>query len=159
MNADEVRGAIAEAVTGARHLLGQIEASRRRLGKLLPLDGPRLISLSDDEWDALYAFQMKFLLLQDLAAKRLLKGFLSLGGEDPRDLSLRQAVDRVAELGALTSGDDWLDLTIARNALAHDYPVNLDEFIIRFDTAWTRVASLTENVALLIRRLQEEPKS
>lgn len=156
MNEEELREALAEAAGGARHLLRQIEASRGRLAHLLPLNIETLRSLPEDDWDRLYAFQMKFMLLQDLSAKRLIKGLLAFGGEDPRDLSLREAVDRVAELGALTSGDDWLDLTIVRNALAHDYPVNLDEFITRFDNAWQRLDRLTENVALLIRHLGEK---
>ena len=150
MNRNEALAAVVEAIGGAERLVGQIERSQRLLATLMPLTVERLRAFDDMTWDSLYAFQMKFLLLQDLATRRLMRGFLALTGEDVRELSMREAVDRAAELGSLTSGDDWLDLAIVRNMLAHDYPVDLAQFIQRIDDAFTRCDRLVENVRLLI---------
>ena len=72
---------------------------------------------------------------------------------------MREASDRVAELGALTSGDDWLQLAVVRNMLVHDYPIDLDQFIARIVDAHRHCASLLSNVALLIEALTESPSA
>lgn len=159
MNRNESENAVREAVDGARHLARQLEQSQTELAGLLPLSATALRALDQAGWNALYAFQMKFLLLQDLASRRLVRGFLDLAGEDPRGFSMREASDRVAELGALTSGDDWLQLAVVRNMLVHDYPLDLDQFIVRIVDAHLHCSSLLSNVAMLVAALTSEPRT
>ncbi len=154
MNEEEQRRAALEAVAGCERLIAQIDESRVRLAPLVPISAGELDSLGVEQWDTLYAFQMKFLLLQDLANRRLLRGFLALAGEDPRNFTFREAVDRVAELGAIADGGEWLALTAVRNMLVHDYPVDLAQFALRLDDAWIRCDQLINNVRLLIDGLK-----
>ena len=151
---DEHRRALAEAIAGCERLIDQIEGSSDRISALVPLDAPSLRSLAIEDWDTLYAFQMKFLLLQDLANRRLVRGFLAMAGEEIGGLSLRQTIDRAADLGVIADRDDWLQLTAVRNLLVHEYPVDLDQFAIRLDDAWSRCERLITNVQKLIDALQ-----
>ncbi|WCT74211.1 hypothetical protein PQ455_02985 [Sphingomonas naphthae] len=154
MSPEEYQRAVVEAIGGCHQLVGQIEASRARLQALAPFTGETLTALDADEWDGVYAFQMKFLLLQDLASRRLLRGFLALSGEDPRNFSMRQAIERAAQLGGLASAEEWMDLLIVRNMLAHDYPVDLDAFADWLSQAWDRLDTLILNVKTLIAALK-----
>ena len=155
MNREELREATAEALQGCERLIEQLEESRSRVAALVPIDAAGLAQLPSLGWDPLYAFQMRFMLLQDLASRRLIRGFLGLSDEDPRNFSFREAVDRAAELGAITDGSRWLELTAVRNQLAHDYPVDLDQFALRLDDAWTRCDQLITDVHMLIGALRE----
>lgn len=156
ITSDETRAALREALDGATHLAGQIDRSTLRLAAVRPLSTARLLEFDDVGWDAIYAFQMKFLLLQDLAAKRIVRGVLALSGEDPRDLSAKAALARLETLGALVSMDDWLEVTAVRNTLAHDYPVNLPLFIDRFEDAWEQAPRLLAMVRGMVEYIETE---
>lgn len=153
MNRDEYRRAAEEAVIGCERLITQIEGSSAA-SVLLADEALNAVPTTAD-WDALYAFQMKFMLLQDLASRRLIRALIALAGSDPAGVSAREAVDRAANLEALTSADEWLDLILIRNSLAHDYPIDEHQFILRLQDAWRATEILIVNVRRLIAALQE----
>jgi len=120
-----IAASLADTLQAADHLSGQLArlTGADRIG--FPLDAETIAAWDDDQRLALYGFLFVFEQLQELVAKRALRGLLALEAEDVAAMSARDVADRAEKLGIIDSAVTWRHLVDVRNMLAHDYPMDL----------------------------------
>lgn len=93
-----------------------------RIKQQFPLTAAKLRALDDETIAILDQFATRFAKLQDAMGAKLFPALLELTkepGEFPANLD---KLDRMEQIGALPSVDEWLELREMRNAFAYDYP-------------------------------------
>ena len=91
-----------------------------------PLSAEKLTQLSDMEIAVLDQFSTRFAKLQDAMGAKLFPAVLELTKEQGELKAFIDKLNRLEQIGAIESAQDWLLLRESRNSLAHDYPDDLE---------------------------------
>lgn len=72
----------------------------------------------------------RFAKLQDTCGQKIFPLVLRCVGEDVSGKTFLDILNLLEKFGFIDSVDFWIDLRRARNAVAHEYPDNLDKLAI-----------------------------
>ncbi|WP_397546057.1 hypothetical protein ABUL39_08125 [Rhodothermus marinus] len=86
-----------------------------------------LAQLSREDRRLLDQFAYRFLRLQDTIGQQLIPSILRALGEPVEEMPVIDRLNRLEQLGWLSSADEWMMLRRIRNELTHDYPQTLEE--------------------------------
>ncbi|MGH8603530.1 MAG: hypothetical protein ACREXR_12385 [Gammaproteobacteria bacterium] len=87
--------------------------------------------------------------MQDIIEGRLFRGIAYLEQEDVTRLSRRDLTMLMEKLGAIGSADNWSRLSLLRNKLAHEYPMDAGKQAERLNEAFISAGSLVESLTKL----------
>jgi hypothetical protein len=121
-----------------------------------PLTSETLEAWDDDQRVRLYAFLHIFEQLQELITRRALRGILALEDEDVVAMSARDVANLSEKLSIIESAGVWKSLLDIRNALAHDYPMDLGAQAERANMAWNAVPPLHAMVSSVLAYIERE---
>lgn len=123
--------------------MAECEVHRKRLARahgkiaaLFPASAETLQTLDDAQVDTLDAYLYRFTKLQDVMGQRLFPQTLDLLAENTRGMVLIDQLNRLEQLGALPSAQQWLELRQLRNTLAHEYSDDKDRLAEGINTAF-----------------------
>jgi len=109
---------IAQCETHMRRMLWALD----RIKGQFPLTAAKLRAIDDETIAILDQFTTRFAKLQDAMGAKLFPALLELTKEPGEFAAYLDKLDRMEQIGALPSVDEWLELREMRNAFAHDYP-------------------------------------
>ncbi len=89
-------------------------------------------------------FAYRYTRLQDDMGSKLLPALLEALGEDIASLANIDRLNRLEQLGWISSSEEWLDLRRIRNEFTHDYPQNTDEKLQKLTSAFKAAQRLQE---------------
>lgn len=153
-------------MTDDRELLAEVLAACERphahLGRYIDdvealgvIDGDSVANLSFEEETSVRAFLKTFEQFQDMAARRLLRLYLVIMGEDVRGLTARDAFDRAETVGVLDSADAFFEVQRVRNKLAHEYPMDNQRRARRINEAHSAATTLLDEYQILAAKARE----
>jgi hypothetical protein len=125
-----------EAVRTAERL----NSSLSRLGYLFPLSVDRLNNASEEDFDKLDAFRVRFSDLQDCLGHKLFRNLLKL--EEEHTLSMIDVLNKIEKRGILESSGQWAVLREIRNSFSHDYPESDQGRVDTLNLAWLKASDL-----------------
>lgn len=110
----------------------------------MPLDAAVYARLSMDEIQVVDQFVFRFSKVQDAMGERLFKAVLELVGEEVKSRSFLDILNRLEQLGALESCEQWMELRVMRNRFAHEYGDDAMSMSEALNAAYSRAARLRE---------------
>ncbi len=102
----------------------RLQWAKFALTKHFPLSAERMAQLSDQEIAILDQFSTRFAKLQDAMGAKLFPAVLELTKEPENLPAFIDKLNRLEQIGAIPSAEDWLMLREMRNEFSHDYPDN-----------------------------------
>lgn len=110
----------------------------------MPLSDAAYARLSLEQIQVVDQFVFRFSKVQDAMGERLFKAVLELLGEEVKTRSFLDILNRLEQLGALQSREQWMELRAMRNRFAHEYDVDTVSMSESLNTAYSHAASLRE---------------
>lgn len=139
-------------LAAAERCAARLERSLRQLGGLLPIDPARLPALDARQQDDVDAFLKRFEQLVLTLQDQLFVGLAIREGEDPRELSRRDMTELMERLHAIPSADEFRELVMIRNRLAHLYPEEPERQAANLNAAYQATPRLLEAARQSARR-------
>ena len=142
------------------HMCGRLaqgfEETAVMVERLLPMDAERIDRLPTFDGTLLLAYMKRFEQFED-ALNRTLKAISKVmeHGKIERLTSVDVA-RRAYALGVIDSEKVWADAVRARNALAHEYPLNPAKRAAQLNAAWHARATLNVTWAAIGRFVDQE---
>ena len=87
----------------------------------LPITAEKYIALNDNEIEHIDQFIFRFSKLQDAVGNKLFKAVLYFLGEEVSNKPAMDIFNRLEQLEIIENYDNWKELRILRNELAHEY--------------------------------------
>ena len=106
----------------------RLQIAQRHLKKNAPITRERYNILSDEEISFIDQLIFRFSKLQDTMGDKLFPSLLELVGENVKDKTFIDRLNRLEELG-LVDRVEWMRLRKDRNEIAHEYSFNQEEVI------------------------------
>lgn len=131
---DVVKRTIESSLGECSSHLSRLERVKGILDAFFPLTVEKFKKLRDEEIGYIDQFIYRFTRLQDSLGTRLLPALHSLleGGQTP--LPFLDVLNRLEQLGVVSSVADWQFFRGLRNNLAHDYPETLNQTVMTLNT-------------------------
>lgn len=111
-----------------------------------PLQIQDLANIGKDDRRILDQFAYRYTRLQDDMGARLFPAALRALGEDIHAMSVLDRLNRLEQLGWLSSAEEWIELRRIRNEFTHDYPELAEE---RFDRLQLAIQSARRLLEIL----------
>ncbi len=102
----------------------RLQWAKSALAKHFPLSAEGMSQLSDQEIAILDQFSTRFAKLQDAMGAKLFPAVLELTKEPENLPTFIDKLNRLEQIGAIQSVENWLILREMRNEFSHDYPDN-----------------------------------
>jgi len=102
--------------------------AKDNLQKHMPIKKDEYINFDDITMSFIDQMIFRFSKLQDTMGDKLFPSLLELMGEEVKNKSFIDRLNRLEELEIL-SKDEWMELRKDRNEIAHEYSFNLDEVV------------------------------
>jgi hypothetical protein len=109
--------------------LNRLRKISAKLSPFFPLSAESLENLSDETVTGLDQFLFRFMKLQDAMGTKLfpvLAGIIS-GSDDPRPFI--DTLNILEKHHIIRSSEEWQNLRVARNTVAHEYPDSADQTV------------------------------
>ena len=106
----------------------RLQIAKKHLSKNIPFTKDNYANLSDAEISFVDQLIFRFSKLQDTMGDKLFPSLLELVGENVKDKTFIDRLNRLEELG-LVDRVEWMSLRKDRNEIAHEYSFNQDEVI------------------------------
>ena len=144
MTAEEEIALLTEYVATCSRLSDGFNFTSDRLTSILPLEPEEIDKLGVDEDTMVLAYLKRFEQFED-ALHRTLKAISKImeHGKIERLTSV-DVTRRAHALGILKDERAWADAVRARNALAHEYPLNPVKRAEQLNNAWAKRETLNE---------------
>lgn len=144
MTAEEEKALLREYFAACERLNSSFGFSVGLVGAWLPMTADRIDRLDIEADTSLVAFLKRFEQFED-ALHRTLKAISKIMeyGRIER-LTPVDVTRRAHKLGILDSAETWANAVRARNALAHEYPLDPQKRADQVNTAWAARTTLTE---------------
>ena len=111
----------------------------------LPLNAETMERLTREQLRILDQLAYRFTKLQDTMGQKVLPTILELAQEPiASDATFAEKLNWLERMGALPSADEWKKLRVARNAIAHEYPDDLDLRVSAINRFFNGVKQLNE---------------
>ncbi len=124
------------------------------LESLLPLDEQRFVAMTDDEVQDVDQFVFRFSKLQDVIGARVFPALLDYLEEPYRERPMLDKLNRLEQLGYLTSVDEWQYFREIRNRFTHDYPDDAERNAVNLNLATAAAFDLSKMLSVLQDRLK-----
>ena len=137
--------------------LGHAEALRDALADLhlWPLQEQDFSRLSKDNRRLLDPFAYRYTRLQDDMGARLMPAILHALQEDITAMSAIDRLNRLEQLGWLSSAAQWSELRRIRNAFTHDYPETFAERHAPLQVAMAAAVQVLDILGAFTPRIQQ----
>lgn len=151
---DIIKTKIDSSINECDSHLKKLQRGRLLLADFFPLDSEVFSSLTEEQIEHIDQFIYRFTRLQDSMGKRLFPSMISYLDDDYSPRPFLDILERLEQLGIITSSTDWQFFRNLRNNLSHDYPENIKVMIetlnLLFDE-WIKM----ENIYTTARRYYE----
>ena len=149
------RQTIDSAVRACESHIAQLEVAEEELQARRPLTEEQLNDLGRHELAHLDQFIYRFTRLQDSMARRLLPALYRELEADESPKPFLDRLNRLEQLGVISSVEEWQEFRNLRNNLAHDYPGSQVETVTTlnelFET-WAGLAAMFRQARDYYRR-------
>lgn len=98
-----------------------------QISSMLPLNAEKVSGLTNDEISYCDQYIFRFSKLQDAIGQKLFKLVLELLGEVVYNKSFIDIFNRLEQLGIVEDYNNWQELRIIRNEVAHEYKDSNEE--------------------------------
>ena len=106
----------------------RLQVAKRNLKQYMPIAQDSYSTLQDEDISFIDQLIFRFSKLQDTMGDKLFPSLLELVGENVKDKTFIDRLNRLEELG-LVDRVEWMSLRKDRNEIAHEYSFNQDEVI------------------------------
>ncbi|MFP3960658.1 MAG: hypothetical protein ACLFUX_10855, partial [Spirochaetaceae bacterium] len=140
-----VTSTIESAITECEAHRQKLELGEKALSGSFPLSETGLRSLDEERVARLDQFVYRFTKLQDSMARRLLPSLYQYLEADTEPRPFLDLLNRLEQLGIVSSVARWQELRALRNNLAHDYPENTARTVATLNElyrAWRDLAEM-----------------
>ena len=125
---------ILSAISEGDSHLQRLRRSKHLLDEFMPLTVASLKVASDERVEHLDQFIYRFSRLQDSMGTRLLPSLYGFFENNSKSVPFLDILNRLEQLGILTSVEEWQFFRNLRNSLAHDYPESIDQTVLTLNT-------------------------
>jgi len=144
MNDDLVKHKVGRAVRECEIHLDRMHYAMRDMDHFMPLDEAAYARLSMDQIQVVDQFVFRFSKIQDAMGERLFKAALELVSEEVKSRTFLDILNRLEQLGALESREQWMGLRVMRNRFAHEYDDDAVSMSEALNTAYAQAPRLKE---------------
>lgn len=149
MSTTGTRAVIEAALERCRQVAEGVEEVRPDLVGILPARSMVEIKAERSVSIASVALLKRVEQLQDLLV-RLMRALVTWEGADAQAMTARDLANWMEKQGVLVA-NDWMELTLLRNRLVHEYPIDLAEQLKRVNESWSAADRLEQVLAILER--------
>jgi uncharacterized protein with HEPN domain len=121
MSSDLVNHKVGRAVHECELHLDRMHYAMHAMDHFMPLDEAAYVRLSMEQIQVVDQFVFRFSKIQDAMGERLFKAALELVGEEVKTRTFLDILNRLEQMGALESREQWMGLRVMRNRFAHEY--------------------------------------
>lgn len=122
--------------------LSRIRYAMSAMDRFMPLDEAVYARLSMDNIQVVDQFVFRFSKVQDAMGERLFRTILELLREEVKTRSFLDILNRLEQLGALESREEWISLRVMRNRFAHEYDEDAMSMSEALNTAYAHAPRL-----------------
>ncbi|MCD6430887.1 MAG: hypothetical protein J7L57_06690 [Deltaproteobacteria bacterium] len=141
---DIVEKTIVSAISECESHLSRLTRSKQLLDQFMPLTTDSLKDASDERIEHLDQFIYRFTKLQDSMGTRLLPSLHSFFENSSQPMPFLDKLNRLEQLGILTSVENWQFFRNLRNNLAHDYLESVDQTVLTLNILYDKWPHLQE---------------
>ncbi|MCK5715908.1 MAG: hypothetical protein KAH77_00350 [Thiomargarita sp.] len=113
-----------------------------KMSVLMPLDALKYEQLTDKQVENIDQFIFRFSKLQDAMGERVFKSVLICLEENVKKKPFIDLLNRLEQLGALQSKEEWLSLRRLRNTFSHEYFDDSDVNALNINMVYTHTRQL-----------------
>ena len=135
--------------------LNRLQYAVSQTERLFPLDGEIYQNLDDAQIGNIDQLVFRFTKLQDEMGTNSFRYLLVYLQEDILDKPFRDILNRLEQLKIIDSSDIWLALRELRNDLAHEYPMMLEETIVKLNHLFVQLPIL-ESIFITIEQMVKQ---
>lgn len=149
MSGAAYRATIESSIRECEAHLRWIERDRALLSDFFPLDPDGLTGAGERQIELIDQLVYRFTKLQDSMARRLLPSYYSFLESRDEPVAFLDMLNRLEQLGLLTSAEDWQLFRALRNNLSHDYPESAEQTALTLNQLfdeWPRLMHMFERI-------------
>ena len=106
----------------------RLQLAKKNLELIMPLTVDKYEKLTEVQASFIDQMIFRFSKMQDTVGDKLFPSFLELSGENIKEKTFIDRLNRLEELN-LVEKDEWMKLRKNRNEIAHEYSFNQDEVV------------------------------
>lgn len=143
-NPEIIKKTIVSAISECDIHLYRLKRSKKLLDEFMPLSVETLKNASDERIEHLDQFIYRFTKLQDSMGTRLLPSLYRFFENSSQPIPFLDILNRLEQLGILTSVENWQFFRNLRNNFAHDYPESIDQTTLTLNVLYDKWQHLEE---------------
>jgi len=124
--------------------LDRMRYAMAAMERFMPMGEAAYARLSMEEIQVVDQFVFRFSKVQDAMGERLFRAILELLKEDVKTRPFLDILNRLEQLGALESREEWVSLRVMRNRFAHEYDEEAMSMSEALNTAYSHASRLDE---------------
>ena len=115
---------------------GRLQAALSKTAHLVPFTVNNVSTLNDSDSAFLEVVTSRFAKLQDTLGQKIFSLVLKNVGEDILDKTFIDILNMFEKFGFIDDADFWVTLRQTRNAIAHEYPDNLEKLAVDLNAVY-----------------------
>ena len=115
---------------------GRLQAALSKTAHLVPFTVNNVSTLNDSDSAFLEVVTSRFAKLQDTLGQKVFSLVLKNVGEDILDKTFIDILNMFEKFGFIDDADFWVTLRQTRNAIAHEYPDNLEKLAVDLNAVY-----------------------
>ena len=115
---------------------GRLQAALSKTTHLVPFTANNVSTLNDSDSAFLEVVTSRFAKLQDTLGQKVFSLVLKNVGEDILDKTFIDILNMFEKFGFIENADFWVTLRQTRNAIAHEYPDNLEKLAVDLNAVY-----------------------
>jgi len=123
----------------------RMNSASKKMAHIMPLDGQKYISLTEDEVEHIDQFLFRFAKLQDSMGQKLFKTMLIFLGEEIDGKPFIDILHQMEKIHLIECANDWKQLREDRNELSHNYENEPEQMSIVLNKLYEKKV-LLENI-------------
>jgi hypothetical protein len=154
MNDELSKTKVEKALKECEIHLKRMAYARGKLAELMPMDEQGYLALTEAQIESLDQYIFRYIKMQDAMGERLFRQMLDLLEEPARSQPFLDKLNRLEQLGAISSKEAWLKLRNLRNLLTHEYEddsASMSEVITQVYGVYPEVEATYQQAADFIR--------
>ncbi len=115
---------------------GRLQSALSKTAHLVPFTINNVSTLNDSDSAFLEVVTSRFAKLQDTLGQKVFTLVLKNVGEDTLDKTFIDILNMFEKFGFIDDADFWVELRQTRNAIAHEYPDNLEKLAVDLNAVY-----------------------